>query len=124
MRLTTTSHRPGLRHSIDRPQRPRLTTAPLLRPLQRLKSPMTGQMILPPHFNPTTRSLCFMVQIGPDAVPAYFSESSWQARHGESDDQASLHEIYLQNRTAIDAAVIRKVEAGSRTPVILRVSDL
>ena len=97
--------------------------APLLRPLQGLKSPMTGQMILPPKFNPTTRSLCFMVQIGPDMVPAYFSESSWRARHGGSDDQTSLHEIYLQNRTAIDAAVIRKVEAGSRTPVILRVGD-
>ena len=37
---------------------------------------------------------------------------------------ASFVEIYIANQPMIDAAIVRKVNAGARIPVVLIVTDL
>ena len=37
---------------------------------------------------------------------------------------ASFVEIYIANQPMIDAAVVRKVKAGARIPVVLKAADL
>jgi hypothetical protein len=69
--------------------------------------------------------LCFDAPIGSDQVTAFVSESSLRARYGSlavaCDDVAQM---YRQHQCEIVAAVVRRIRAGAREPVVLRVSDL
>jgi hypothetical protein len=69
--------------------------------------------------------LCFDALIGTDQVTAFVSESSLRARFGgvavACDDVAQM---YQQHQCEIVAAVVRRIRAGAREPVVLRVSDL
>ena len=73
-------------------------------------------------------------------VSAFLSDDVWQARYSYSYSNsnsnsnsnsvsvsvsdASLTERYRNNRSLIDAAVVRRVQSGARHPVVLRPSDL
>ena len=69
--------------------------------------------------------LCFDAPIGTDQVTAFVCESSLRARYGSPgvacDDVAQM---YQQHQCEIVAAVVRRIKAGAREPVVLRVSDL
>jgi hypothetical protein len=75
-------------------------------------------------FDTTTGMLRFSVPLEHGLVTAYLSQSVWQARHGLAHSDSSFVEIYLANQPMIDAAVVRKVRAGARMPVVLKVADL
>ena len=68
--------------------------------------------------------LRFTVDVGERQVSALLSDGVWQARYTNSASDASLTERYQANRSMIDAAVARRVQSGSREPVVLRPSDL
>jgi hypothetical protein len=69
--------------------------------------------------------LCFDAPIGTDQVTAFVSESSLRARYGSlalaCDDVAQMYQL---QQCEIVAAVVRRIRAGARQPVVLRVSDL
>lgn len=69
--------------------------------------------------------LCFDAPIGTDQVTAFVSESSLRARYGSlaiaCDDVAQMYQLH---QCEIVAAVVRRIKAGARQPVVLRVSDL
>jgi hypothetical protein len=69
--------------------------------------------------------LCFDAPIGGDQVTAFVSESSLRARYGSlavaCDDVAQMYQLH---QCEIVAAVVRRIRAGAREPVVLRVSDL
>lgn len=81
---------------------------------------------MPPHrtFDKTTGTLRFRVPLQRGHVTAYISQTTWQARYGLGHSDASFVEIYIANQPMIDAAVVRKVNAGARTPVVLKAADL
>jgi hypothetical protein len=69
--------------------------------------------------------LCFDAPMGTDQVTAFVSESSLRARYGglaaACDDVAQMYQLH---QCEIVAAVVRRIKAGARQPVVLRVSDL
>ena len=65
-----------------------------------------------------------MVVLGQERVTAVISHATWRALRGSASRQQSLIDIYRENKSAIDAAVVRRVVGGGRQPVVLRVSDL
>jgi hypothetical protein len=75
--------------------------------------------------------LRFEVAVGGDhtgePITAFITQTSWRARYGapsgDSND-ADLLQTYLANRQLIDGAVLRRVAAGGRSPVVLRAADL
>lgn len=71
-----------------------------------------------------TGILQFMVVLGQERVTAFISHATWRAMRGSEGRQQSLIDIYRDNKSAIDAAVVRRVVDGGRQPVVLRVSDL
>ena len=81
-------------------------------------------MTLYRDFNEKTGMLRFRVLIGHGHVTAFMSLSTWRARYGLDHGDGSLLELYLKNQPMIDAAVIRKVNAGAPKSVVLMASDL
>ncbi len=75
-------------------------------------------------FDQRTGILRFTVPLGHERVTAYLSNLTWTARFGPGNSDASLLELYLQNRPMIDAAVASKSVAGARNPVVLMAQDL
>ena len=72
----------------------------------------------------TSGILCFKVPLEDGHVTACISQSGWHARYGLGHGDAGFVEIYLATQPMIDAAVVRKVSAGARTPVALNAADL
>lgn len=81
---------------------------------------------MPPHpaFDTSTGLLRFSVPLAQRHVTAYISESAWHARHGLGHSDSSLIEIYVANQPMIHDAVVRRVNAGARIPVVLKAADL
>lgn len=73
---------------------------------------------------PPNGVLCFNTPIGRDRVTAFVSESSLRARYGSTTSDQDMTLLYDLHRYEIDAAVLRRIEAGARQPVVLRVTDL
>ncbi len=64
---------------------------------------------------------------GSPSVTAFITGASWRARYGSLQGDApetDLLQTYLANRQLIDGAVLRRLAAGSRSPVVLRAADL
>jgi hypothetical protein len=78
----------------------------------------------PPTFHASTGLLHFSVPLAQGHVTAFISQSTWQARHGSGHSDSSMIEIYLANLPMIHDAVMRKLNAGSRIPVVLKAADL
>ena len=89
---------------------------------------MTSATPLPPSFMEHQGLLRFTVDVDNRQVSAFLSDDVWQARYSNSNSvsvsDASLTERYRNNRSLIDAAVVRRVQSGARHPVVLRPSDL
>jgi hypothetical protein len=81
-------------------------------------------MELRPYLNDKTGSLRFTVPVSGDHVMAYLTETSWRARFGTDFSDSSFMDVYNANKDLIDRAVTRRVAAGAREPVVLRVADL
>ena len=81
---------------------------------------------MPAHraFDETTGILRFSVPLQHGHVTASISQTAWQARYGLGNSDSSSVEIYIANQHMIDAAVVRKVNAGARSPVVLKAADL
>ena len=74
-------------------------------------------------FDETSRILRFNVPLAHGHATAYLSQRIWQARFGCDYSDSTFVEIYVANRPMIDAAVVRKVNAGARIPVVLTTAD-
>lgn len=75
-------------------------------------------------FDRTTGTLRFTVPLEQGHVTAYLSEAIWQARFGSGYSDSSFIEIYIANQPMIESTVVRKVNAGARSPVVLNAGDL
>ena len=58
-----------------------------------------------------------------DMVGAIARKEALRYHFRPSDTGADLLQLYLDNRRAIDDAVLRRVAAGSREPIMLREVD-
>ena len=66
----------------------------------------------------------FDADIGAESVSAFISHAALRARYGGTGTEADLRRVVSQYRLEIDAAIERRIQAGAREPVVLRVSDL
>jgi hypothetical protein len=75
-------------------------------------------------------SLRFFVNVGDESVAAYITQTSWRAaRHEQAQPEAdtfepALLDTYRAHQDQIDRAVLRRLAAGARAPVVLRAADL
>jgi hypothetical protein len=79
-----------------------------------------------PAFHAETDALRFWVPVpgGGPAMGASVSRSVLHYRFQGLVDGSDAVTIYVANRIVIDAAVLKRVAAGSREPVMLREHDL
>ncbi len=78
----------------------------------------------PPEFHGETEALWFWVAAdGDDAVRASISRWVLHYRFKGNLDGSDAAATYSAHRSLIDAAVLRRIDAGSREPVILREAD-
>jgi len=77
-----------------------------------------------PFFHAISGTVRFWVQVDDALIGASISKEALHYRYhpNVSDDDALA--TYLQHSAEIDAAVTRRVAAGSREPVMLRDPDL
>ena len=68
--------------------------------------------------------LRFSADIGTENVTAFVSQAALNARYGGLHRDADLQTVVSEHRSEIHAAVICRIQAGARRPVILRASDL
>lgn len=81
-------------------------------------------MSFDPHFHEASRSVRFWVPCGDSGTGASIGQEtlSYCFLGGRLIDEDPL-KIYLAHQERIHAAVIRRVSAGSREPVMLRPND-
>ena len=80
-----------------------------------------------PHSHDTTHTavLRFDADVGPQTVTAFISHAALSARYGGVDESSDdMRTVVSEHHSEIDAAIIRRVEAGARQPVVLLASDL
>lgn len=89
------------------------------------QSPASPGDLPAPEFHLGADALRFWVPTtGQDAVGASVSSSVLHYRFKGRLDGSDAVLVYEANRQAIDAAVLRRLAAGSREPVMLRENDL
>lgn len=76
------------------------------------------------HRSTAPAVLRLSADIGPDSITAFISHSALRARYANAHQDADLQTVVSEHRAEIDAAILRRIEAGARQPVILRASDL
>jgi hypothetical protein len=76
------------------------------------------------HPNRSAGSARFEVRVADHSVTAFISESAWRARFGDGCSDSGFLETVRGHRELLEAAVTRRVAAGSREPVVLRSTDL
>lgn len=82
-------------------------------------------MTLRSHDATHTAVLRVNANVGPQTVTAFISHAALSARYGGIDESSDdMRTVVSEHRSEIDAAIARRIEAGSRQPVILRVADL
>jgi hypothetical protein len=92
---------------------------------QEVMAPATAVDLPAPVFHAETDALRFWVAIPGSAVTgASVSRSVLHYRFQALLDGSDALVIYAANRVALDSAVLRRVAAGSREPVMLREHDL
>ncbi|MDT7834094.1 hypothetical protein [Aquabacterium sp. OR-4] len=86
---------------------------------------MTPRSLPSPEFHGESDALRFWVSTADQAsVGASVSRSVLHYRFNGRDDGSDAVSVYAANRALIDAAVLRRVVAGSREPVMVREHDL
>ena len=90
------------------------------------ESAPSAPLALPaPSFDTESATLRFWVNSPDQAlVGAILPRSALHYRFKGQADGSDAVAVYLQHRAEIDAAVLRRVAAGSREPVMLREHDL
>lgn len=76
------------------------------------------------HRSAVPAVLRFSTDIGPESVTAFISHSALRARYDKLHKDDDLRTVVSEHRAEIDAAILRRIEAGARQPIILRASDL
>ncbi|PXW95234.1 uncharacterized protein DUF1488 [Sphaerotilus hippei] len=69
-------------------------------------------------------SLSFEVPVGPSRVTVFVSDATLRARFDGAQERSALPDLYRRHRQSLEEAAIRRVRAGGRQPVVLRVTDL
>lgn len=83
------------------------------------------QPLPPPEYHGASEALWFWVRNGESPpVRASISRQVLHYRLDGQSDGSDAAKTYAAHRALIDAAVLRRVAAGSRDPVLLRESDL
>lgn len=85
---------------------------------------MTASNVEPPFFHEESQSVRFWIRTGDGGSVGAIARRDllrYRFRSGPSD--ADLLATYLAHRHEIDAATLRRVNAGSLEPVILRETD-
>ena len=90
-----------------------------------MNQPLEHAELRPPSFDPDSGSLRFWVAMpaGPP-IGAILSRQVLHYRFHARIDGSDAVTIYETHRGEIDAAVVRRVSAGSIEPVMLRENDL
>lgn len=90
-----------------------------------MTDPVRLRALPPPEFHAESDALRFWVPTaGQASVGASVSRSVLHYRFNGLADGSDAVNVYAANRPLIDAAVLRRVAAGSREPVMLREHDL
>lgn len=90
-----------------------------------MTQPLENAELRPPSFDPESASLRFWVAMpaGPP-IGAILSRQVLHYRFQAHMDGGDAVAVYEAHRDEIDAAVVRRVSAGSLEPVMLRENDL
>ena len=90
-----------------------------------MTQPLEHAELRPPSFDPDSATLRFWVALpaGPP-IGAILSRQVLHYRFRARIDGSDAVTVYEAHRSEIDAAVVRRVAAGSIEPVMLRENDL